>query len=95
MSDTVLGLGKVVYNSTQTVGANAASYTASITYGVQKNSSNQLVVNVPWTDSGGSVSQGFSPMPVALCGNALTMTTGYDYYYLTIAEVDMTLGKLT
>jgi len=47
----VLGLGKLEDNTTQTVAANAVSATASRTYGVQMNSSDQLVVNVPWTDS--------------------------------------------
>jgi hypothetical protein len=51
MTATTLGLGKLEDNTTQTVAANAVSATASRTYGVQKNSSNQLVVNVPWTDS--------------------------------------------
>jgi hypothetical protein len=51
MSATVLGLGKLFSNTTQTVAGNAVSATASRTYGVQKNASNQLVVNVPWTDS--------------------------------------------
>ena len=51
MTATVLGLGKLEDNTTQTVAANSVSATASRTYGIQKNSSNQLVVNVPWTDS--------------------------------------------
>ena len=51
MTATVLGLGKLEDNTTQTVAANAVSATASRTYGVQMNSSDQLVVNVPWTDS--------------------------------------------
>ena len=52
MTDAVLGLGKLEDNTTQTTAANAVTTTASRTYGIQKNSSNQLVVNVPWTDSG-------------------------------------------
>jgi len=49
MTDVVLGLGKLENNTTQAVAANPASATASRTYGVQKNASDQLVVNVPWT----------------------------------------------
>lgn len=37
--------------STQSVAANSASSTASRTYPIQVNSSDQLVVNVPWTDT--------------------------------------------
>ena len=51
MTATALGLGKLEDNTVQTVAANSVSATASRTYGVQKNSSNQLVVNVPWSDS--------------------------------------------
>lgn len=50
MTDTVLGGAKLKYNTTQTVGANTVSTTAGRTYAVQKNSDNQLVVNVPWTE---------------------------------------------
>jgi len=55
MTSTTLGLGKLEDDTTQTVAANSVSATAGRTYGIQKNSSNQLVVNVPWTDTTGAV----------------------------------------
>ena len=66
MTDTTLGLGKLEDNTTQTVTANAVTTTASRTYGVQKNSSDQLVVNVPWTDSGAAVSYTHLTLPTIL-----------------------------
>ncbi len=51
MTSTVLGLGKLFDDTEQTVGATAVSAITARTYGVQMNSSNQLVVNVPWTNT--------------------------------------------
>ena len=51
MTSSTLGLGKLEDDTTQTVAANSVTATASRTYGIQKNSSNQLVVNVPWVDN--------------------------------------------
>jgi hypothetical protein len=51
MTKSTLGLGKLFSDTQQDVAANAVSSTASRTYGVQRNSSNELVVNVPWTDN--------------------------------------------
>jgi hypothetical protein len=54
---TTLGGVEVFSATVQTVAANAVTTTASRTYGVQLNSVDQMVVNVPWTDtnSGGTV----------------------------------------
>jgi len=51
MDTTTLGLGKLSYTRGATPAAEAQSTTASRTYGVTDNASNQLVVNVPWTDT--------------------------------------------
>tara|TARA_R100001086_G_scaffold219525_3_gene136344 strand:- start:1859 stop:3982 length:2124 start_codon:yes stop_codon:yes gene_type:complete len=51
MTSSVLGLGKLFSDTEQSVAANSVSATASRTYGIQANSSDQLVVNVPWTDT--------------------------------------------
>ena len=50
-TSSVLGLMKLEDDTEQSVAANAVSATASRTYGVQFNSSNQAVVNVPWVDT--------------------------------------------
>ena len=52
-TSSALGLMKIEDDTEQSVAANAVSATAGRTYGVQFNSSDQAVVNVPWTDSGG------------------------------------------
>jgi hypothetical protein len=56
-TDTALGGVEVFDATVQTVAANAVSSTASRTYGVQLNAADQMVVNVPWSDtnSGGTV----------------------------------------
>ena len=52
---TVLGLVKLEDNAVQTTNAEGITTTTARTYGVQFNSSDQLVVNVPWTDTTGAV----------------------------------------
>ena len=48
---TTLGTVELFSNTVQTVAATAVSAVAARTYGVQFNSSDQMVVNVPWTDT--------------------------------------------
>lgn len=60
MTDTVLGGAKLKYNTTQTVAANTVSTTVNRTYAVQKNSDNQLVVNVPWHDNNDNTTYTFA-----------------------------------
>ena len=48
MTSSQLGLGKLFSDTEQSVTATAVSATTNRTYGIQMNSSDQLVVNVPW-----------------------------------------------
>ena len=50
-TSSALGLSKLVSDTAQSEAANSITTTASRTYGVQHNSSGQMVVNVPWTDT--------------------------------------------
>ncbi len=52
MTTSTLGLGKIRYDIGTTPAAEAQSVTANRTYGVTKNASDQLVVNVPWVSGG-------------------------------------------
>lgn len=55
MSATVTGTGKLRFDDVQPEPAVAVSSIADRTYGVQFNDAEQLVVNVPWVDTTGSV----------------------------------------
>lgn len=50
-TSSVMGGVKLASDTPQSVAANAITNTASRTYGVQKNSNGQLVVNVPWVNT--------------------------------------------
>ena len=73
------GLVKLVSDEVQSTAANGITKTASRTYAVQKNSSNQLVVNVPWTDTKTTVDSALSststnPVQNKVINTALTST---------------------
>ena len=50
-TSTAAGTVKLFSDTTQTEAAQSVSSTANRTYWIQNNSSNQMVVNVPWTDT--------------------------------------------
>ena len=76
MTDSTLGLAKVVDNTTQTVAAESVTSTISRSYAVQKNSSCQLVVNVPWTDTTGAVTSVTASAVNDELGAIISPTTG-------------------
>ena len=51
MTATTRGGAELFSNTVQSTAANSVTSTASRTYGLQLNSANQLVVNVPWVDN--------------------------------------------
>lgn len=59
MTTKILGGAKLVSDIQQTISANAVSATAGKTYAVQKNSNDQLVVNVPWIDTNNNTTYKF------------------------------------
>lgn len=60
MTTGTLGGAKLVSDITQTTGANPVTTTVDRTYAVQKNASEQLVVNVPWIDTNNNTTYTFA-----------------------------------
>ena len=54
---THLGVSKLFSDTDQSITANTVSATANRTYGIQHNSTDQMVVNVPWTDTNETLAQ--------------------------------------
>jgi len=67
---TTSGLIKLEDGTEQTVAANTVSTTASRTYGVQLNATNQAVVNVPWADTNTT----YSGTDFDIAGDAVAMS---------------------
>lgn len=60
MTAGTLGGAKLASDTTQTTGANPVTTTVNRTYAVQKNASEQLVVNVPWIDTNNNTTYTFA-----------------------------------
>jgi hypothetical protein len=86
---TTAGIVEVFSDTDQTVAANAVSATAGRTYGIQLNADNQMVVNVPWSDTNTTYSKATTTalglVEVAFADLAttptITATTNADRYY--------------
>lgn len=86
---SALGLVKLEDVAVQSTAANAITTTASRTYGLQFNASDQLVVNIPWTDTTytlplpTSTTRGgaelFSNVMQSVAGNSVTATASRTY----------------
>ena len=96
MTSSALGLGKLFSDTEQSVAGNAVTATASRTYGIQANSSDQLVVNVPWTDNNdnytyalsvGAVSSNESTLSLVGSGGGATTTAKFSG---TTNEIEIT-----
>lgn len=86
---TTLGGVELFDATVQTVAANAVTTTASRTYGVQLNAADQLVVNVPWSDtsSGGTVT--------GVTGTAPIVSSGGTAPVISLADTAVTAGTYT
>jgi len=76
------GLVKIEDDTDQSVAANTVSTTAGRTYGIQLNSSDQAVVNVPWTDTDTNTNQ-LTTFTVSATtdSNATTISQGDDLMF--------------
>ena len=75
MNTATLGLGRLRYALGSTPAANSQSTTAGRTYGVTKNASDQLIVNVPWVNTS-AVTSVSSSADNDLLGIEVSPTTG-------------------
>lgn len=78
-TSSTLGLVKLGSDTKQTTAANAVSTTSGRSYAVQLNSSNQMLVNIPWTDTKNTVGGTSSSSSMFLVGVTATGTNPTSY----------------
>ena len=88
LTTSTLGLAKIRYDNNSTPAASTQSTTANRTYGVTKNSSDQLIVNVPWTDVSGPVDSVTASTEENELGIFASPTTGAVIVGLDIEGLD-------
>ena len=79
------GIVRLRYAVGSTPAANSQSTTAGRTYGVTKNANDQLIVNVPWTDSSALTEdqeEENNPEPIRRCHSSHTIgCKGFNVWY--------------
>jgi len=91
-TSTNSGLVQLFDDAVQNEAANSVSTTANRTYGVQFNSADQLVVNVPWTSNSGTVTQVTSATQATLTVANTTSTPALSIVTGAVANNAVTLA---
>jgi len=93
MTSTVLGIGKLFSDVQQSQAAQAVTEVEKRTYGIQFNDSNQLVVNVPWTDSsaGWTLTGDIGTGQVVADGDTALLAGGVGIATSTVATDKLTI----
>ena len=98
-TNTIRGGIELFSNTDQTVAANSVTTTASRTYGIQLNASNQAVVNVPWVDTNTTYSEATTEsaglMSTAHHDKLDGIETGANLYSFNLARAGNTFGNQT
>ena len=92
-TSSALGLVKLGSDTVQSTAANSVTSTSSRTYAIQKNSSGQLVVNVPWTTSSASIPSDLAKI-VGSSGNYIQIERyGSNNYGMRIQTGKVSVNK--
>jgi hypothetical protein len=93
MTSTVLGIGKLFSDVQQSQAAQAVTEVEKRTYGIQFNDSNQLVVNVPWTNSsaGWTLTGDIGTGQVVADGDTALLAGGVGIATSTVATDKLTI----
>lgn len=92
-TSSTYGVVKLGSSTVQSTAANSVTSTSSRTYAVQKNSSGQLVVNVPWTTSSASIPSDLAKL-VNSGGNYIHIERyGSDKYGMRIQTGKVSVNK--